>query len=140
MAASLSRGGAHVVLVLAQQAREIVSLLDDHPETFVLVDDVERFADTETEDVLLQWFKDPRRRGGGLVVAGVAADMATTFRGLSVVARRSAQGVLLNPTSYADGDLLGVRLPSLWSGPAHAGRGVLVRGGEMTPVQVAVAD
>ena len=45
------------------------------------------------------------------------------FRGLSVVARRSGLGVLLNPTSYADGDLLDVRIAPSDPGP-HCPAGV----------------
>ena len=140
MATGLGRRGADVVLVTSQPPGELATLLDDRPASVVLVDDAERLADTETEDVLLQWFKDPRRGGGALVVAGTAADMAATFRGLSVLARRSGQGLLLNPTSYADGDLLGVRLAMLPTGPPLPGRGVLVRGGETIPVQVALGS
>jgi S-DNA-T family DNA segregation ATPase FtsK/SpoIIIE len=72
-----------------------------------------------------------------LLVAGNASELASMFRGLSVLARRSGQGVLLQPSSYADGDLLGVRLPTTVIGERIPGRGVIVHDGVSEPVQVA---
>lgn len=136
-ATSLSRAGERVVAVTADDdPREIRARIDSTPRIFVLVDDVERLADSETEDVLLQWFKDLRPGAGGLLVAGTSADIAASFRGLAVVARRSGQGILLSPTSPMDGDLLGVRLAAT-PDVGRPGRGVLVSAGHITPIQVA---
>ncbi len=132
------RGVAGVIDVLdGRDATGLVSVLEASPEAYVIVDDVERLMDTEAEDVVLQWFKGLPPGSGGLAVGGSASEMAAMFRGLSVVARRSGHGVLLSPTSYADGDLLGVRIgPSDAAGPIP-GRGLLVRDGTATPIQVA---
>ncbi|MFL6100367.1 MAG: FtsK/SpoIIIE domain-containing protein [Actinomycetales bacterium] len=137
VAMSLARAGEHVVTVTVEDdPSDVRATIDLTSRCFVLVDDVERLADTETEDVVLQWFKNLRHAAGGLVVAGTSADIAASFRGLATVARRGGQGVLLGPTSPLDGDLLGVRLdpPPVVRRP---GRGVLVSAGHVTPIQVA---
>jgi S-DNA-T family DNA segregation ATPase FtsK/SpoIIIE len=118
-------------------AGELRRLLEQRPDCTVVADDVERMTDSEVEDVVLQWFKRAGRGGGLLVVAGSSTDLAGQFRGLSVVARRPGQGVLLNPTTYADGELLGVRVGTPESGDLVPGRGLLVRGGTTTPIQLA---
>jgi DNA segregation ATPase FtsK/SpoIIIE, S-DNA-T family len=140
IAGELVRAGRRFAVVEAQEAPWVAANLAEWPDSSILIDDVERFADTEMEDVLLRWFKDPRRSSGSLVVAGTTSSLATTFRGLSVVARGSGQGILLNPTSYSDGDLLGVRLSAVPAGPGVPGRGLLVSDGSVTPIQVAIAD
>ncbi len=124
-------------VVPATEPGSVQALLERHPACCVLVDDVERIADSAAEDLVVQWFREAERAGGGLVVAGSSPDLAAMFRGLTVVSRRSAQGVLLCPGSPTDGDLLGVRV-SPTPGVPRPGRGLLVRRGAAVPVQVAV--
>jgi S-DNA-T family DNA segregation ATPase FtsK/SpoIIIE len=117
--------------------RRLRTLLASGPDLCVVVDDVEHLLDTEAEEVVLHWFKSPTRGAGSLLVAGRAADLSGLFRGLSVVARRSGQGVLLHPSSYADGDLLGVRLSGAEVTERLPGRGLLVSEGQTQEVQAA---
>jgi S-DNA-T family DNA segregation ATPase FtsK/SpoIIIE len=124
-------------LVGPDQVDRLRSLVAERPDSCLLIDDAERLADSEMEDVVLQWFKGSGSGRGALVVAGSSAEMTLAFRGLSVVARRSGQGILLGPTSYAEGELLGVRTPSAHA-PSIPGRGLLVRAGQAIPVQVAL--
>ncbi len=123
-------------VVAAHDPGVLRDLLERHPTCCTLVDDVERIADSAAEDLVGGWFAAAEREGGGLVVAGSSPDLAAMFRGLTVVSRRSAQGVLLCPGSPSDGDLLGVRVTT--PGPALPGRGLVVRQGLAVPVQVAV--
>jgi S-DNA-T family DNA segregation ATPase FtsK/SpoIIIE len=124
-------------VVEASEVSRLHALLTERPDCCVVVDDVERLLDTEAEDVVTQWVKSAARVSGSLLVAGNASELASMFRGLSVLARRSGQGVLLQPSSYADGDLLGVRLPTTVIGERIPGRGVIVHDGVSEPVQVA---
>ncbi len=126
-------------VVESSEMPRLHALLARHPDCCVVVDDVERLLDSEAEDVVTQWFKSAERVAGSLLVGGNASELASMFRGLSVLARRSGQGVLLQPSSYADGDLLGVRLPSAGIGERIPGRGVIVQDGSAQPVQVAVS-
>ncbi len=118
-------------------AEAIGRLLDAWPDAFVVIDDVESLVDTEAEDVVLQWFKRTGSGSGRLIVSGTATEMAASFRGLVVLTRRSGRGVLLNPTTYAEGDLLGVRIAPGDDAPRIPGRGLLVQDGHTVPVQVA---
>jgi S-DNA-T family DNA segregation ATPase FtsK/SpoIIIE len=113
-------------------------LLLDRPEAVVLADDAETLHDAPVEQSLLGLLRPDADRGGGLVLAGSAADMACCFRGLTVEARRARTGLLLGPAGPADGDLLGVRVYGAGRGePSPTGRGLLVVRGRATPVQVA---
>jgi DNA segregation ATPase FtsK/SpoIIIE, S-DNA-T family len=132
------RGGAGILDVVERtEVSQLRDLLASRPDCCLVADDIERLIDTEAEDVVLQWFKSPERVTGSLLVGGNAADLTSLFRGLSVVARRSGQGVLLSPTSYADGELLGVRVAATDHADLRPGRGLLVRNGSATPIQVA---
>jgi S-DNA-T family DNA segregation ATPase FtsK/SpoIIIE len=132
------RGGAGILDVVQRtEVRRLHDLLAREPDCCLVADDVERLVDTEAEDVVLQWFKSPERVTGSLLVGGNAADLTSLFRGLSVVARRSGQGVLLSPSSYADGELLGVRVAATDHVDLRPGRGLLVQNGGATPIQVA---
>jgi S-DNA-T family DNA segregation ATPase FtsK/SpoIIIE len=102
----------------------------------VLVDDAEGIDGTPVEPVLADLLGDATAgKCARLVLAGTTTDLAGRFRGVVAEARRSRTGVLLAPTGYADGDVLGVVVARASS--ARPGRGVLVRRGEVTAVQVA---
>jgi len=107
-----------------------------HP-LVVLVDDVEFLqGDSGIEDELMALLRaggDPTR---ALVVAGSAAELAQQFRGLGAQARKNRLGLILAPSGGLDGGLLGLRVPR--GDERTPGRGVLVRRGTLTNVQVAV--
>ena len=116
-------------------AGELMALLAAHPDLVVLADDIETLQDTPVEGVLLGMLRPDADTTGALVVAGLAAELGASYRGIAVEARRGATGLLLGTAAPGDGDLLGVRLPRTATGPP--GRGVLVVRGRATPVQVA---
>ena len=101
----------------------------------VLVDDAEAVEGTSTEALLLAHLRAP---GGGVVVAGGAAELGARFRGLAAELRRARTGVLLSPTGYADGDVLGVTVPRVRT--LRPGRGHLVRAGAVQQLQVATVE
>ena len=105
----------------------------------VIVDDAEMLADAPIGEVLSAFVRAARDRRSALVISGASGELGQ-FRGFIPEVRKARAGLLLCPSSTADGDVLGVRLPrtSLFSGPP--GRGVLVAGGEMTLVQVPFDD
>ncbi|KPM53334.1 cell division protein FtsK [Frankia sp. R43] len=105
-------------------------------QTVFLVDDVESVTGTPLGEELAALLRDDRADESRLVAAGTTEDLVNQFRGLVVDARRSRCGVLLTPTGPADGDLFGVRLPRALCGPGPPGRGLLIRRGEITPIQV----
>ncbi len=116
-------------------AAALEQLLVDHPDLVVLADDAETLHDTPVERPLTGLLRADADGGAALLLAGSATEMAGCFRGITVEARRGRTGLLLGALSSVDGDLLGVRLPRTDTAPV--GRGVLVRHGRLTPVQVA---
>lgn len=131
-------GCALVDVIGSDEPHRLARRLDVQPVSCVLVDDVERLLGSECEEVLLHWFSSSARGDGALVIAGTTADLASVFRGLPVAARRSGQGLLLQPDTSAAGDLLGVRVEPASYGDRVPGRGVLVTDGHCMPVQVAL--
>ncbi|MFN2540037.1 MAG: FtsK/SpoIIIE domain-containing protein [Mycobacteriales bacterium] len=102
----------------------------------VVVDDAELLLASPVADVLAQLLRDGRDTGHALVVAGGLAELGVAFRGFAADVRRSRSGLLLGLTSPLDGELLGVRLPRSAVAPGPVGRGLLIRNGQVTAVQV----
>jgi DNA segregation ATPase FtsK/SpoIIIE, S-DNA-T family len=131
--------GDHPGVLAVLGAGDAVGLdrqLAEHPDLVVLADDAETLHDTAVERPLLALLRADAEGGAALLLAGSAAEMAGSFRGLTVEARRARTGLLLGPLTPVDGDLLGVRVPRTDGAPT--GRGVLVVRGQIAPVQVAV--
>ena len=100
----------------------------------LLADDAEMLLDSPAEHVLIEVLKHAESGAPrALVVAGATDRMASTYRGITVEARRSRCGFLLSPGSSLDGELLGVRVPKATD--QRPGRGVLVMNGEVQPIQ-----
>lgn len=142
VAAAAGAAGHQVVWVDADTRADPAALPDllAAAETgtaiLVCVDDVEMVADSMVEDTVLEWASRRGATGGALVVAADVTRAATAYRGLVPLAARTRTGILLSPRSAADGAVLGVSPPT--GGLARPGRGVLVRRGTTTPLQVAL--
>ncbi len=112
----------------------LIALRREHPTLVVLIDDADRVDHTPVSDVLAEIVRrvDADR---GLVVASTSTRVASTqVRGLVADMARDRSGILLQPTSRADGDAFGLRVPPL---PRRPGRGYLVVDGQAQEVQVA---
>jgi S-DNA-T family DNA segregation ATPase FtsK/SpoIIIE len=114
-------------------------LLDGVERHVVLVDDAELLLDTPLDDRLGRVVRAARDADQAVVAAGTTGDLVSQYRGFVVDIRRSRSGLLLSPQSQGDGDLLGVRLPRNMV-PGPLGRGLLVLGGTVMPVQAALPD
>jgi DNA segregation ATPase FtsK/SpoIIIE, S-DNA-T family len=100
----------------------------------LLADDAEMLLDSPAEHVLLEVLKHAESGAPwALVIAGATDRMASTYRGITVEARRSRCGLLLSPGSSVDGELLGVRVPKATD--QRPGRGVLLMNGEVQAIQ-----
>lgn len=97
----------------------------------VVVDDAHLLAGSRAEEVVLGWAS---RTGGRLLVGCDVEASSGIFRGLVLEVGRRRTGVVLNPSSAAQGAPLGVRLPV--DDRRVPGRGVLVERGRCTRVQV----
>ena len=135
-----ARPGVLGMITTATAMDDLHSLLADMPDPLtVLVDDVELLTDTPVGQALEWYAKQIRDAERGLVVAGTTSELLSAFRGVAVEARKHRLGVLLCPESTVDGDVLNARLPRSVVGARIPGRGVLVRHGALTAVQVPIA-
>ena len=103
----------------------------------VVVDDAEQIVDSSLGARLQALLIDAVETDRA-VVLGCATDLGTAaVRGLIAEARKSRSGFVLSPSTPADGELLGVRLPktALFRGPA--GRAVHISNGEYRIIQFA---
>lgn len=112
----------------------LIALRQQHPDLAVVVDDADRVDGAPVTDVLREILRRVDA-DQGLVMAATSTQVAThQIRGLVAELGRSRTGVLLQPTTRADGDALGLRVPPLSRVP---GRGYLVAEGDAREVQVA---
>ncbi|MFE4858958.1 FtsK/SpoIIIE domain-containing protein [Streptomyces sp. NPDC056670] len=102
----------------------------------VVVDDAEMLYDSDLDSALQEVVQRGRDGGIAVIAAGETETLGSQYRGFVTEARRSRQGLLLSPQSSSDGELFNVRVSVGSGGPT--GRGVLVRSGQMTPVQALV--
>lgn len=114
----------------------LVELIRGHDDPVVVIDDVERVEGTPCEAAVRELARPGAARGAVLLTATSTA-AATSVRGVSATLCRSRHGLLLQPSSRADGDCFGVRVPPLHRVP---GRGYLIQGGTAERVQVALAQ
>ncbi|MGF1664459.1 MAG: AAA family ATPase, partial [Kineosporiaceae bacterium] len=97
----------------------------------VVVDDLD-LAGPAAEQALTAAVAGPA--APAVVAAATTAWLAGSFRGLAAEARRRGDGLLLRPGRHDGRDVLGVAVPGQES--RLPGRGVLVRAGMVTRVQV----
>ncbi len=115
-------------------AEVLAAAREDDRRWVILVDDAEQVGDDHGRlDALAAG-----GRPGLAFVAGLRASaMRQAFGHWTRHLRASGVGVLLNPDNDVDGEVLGVRLPRTERLHPVPGRGYLVIGGEVRPVQLA---
>lgn len=139
IATSLSAAGRPLLLLRGPAPgwtpQDLEAILRATPDMICLVDDVDAVLGGPYEDVLMAHAECPG--AGSLVVAGTLGTLATTYRGLVGVLRRSPYGLLLSPGPRGP-ELFGQPLPD--GEPAIPGRGYLVEEHRVTAIQVAYAE
>lgn len=123
-------------------ATELVGRCGRHERDVLLVDDADRLccADPALDEALAEWVL---RRASGVrdrpaVVAAARTDRAAAaYRGL-LAALRGTATLVLAPLEPGSSDVAGIDLTAASdpARPRHPGRGVVVRAGRVTPVQV----
>ncbi|MFY1625660.1 FtsK/SpoIIIE domain-containing protein [Micromonospora sp. WMMD723] len=106
----------------------------------VVVDDAELLGEGQAADVLEQLARSARDHGNLVLAAGTTEELAVhRYRGWLSALRRGRHGLLLNPSSYVDGEVFDLKLPRSTRGGWPAGRALLVSRGTTLPVQVPVS-
>ena len=106
----------------------------------VIVDDAELLFNGPLSAPLEKLLASGRDGEHGLIIAGSTGDLGRAYSGFIKESLKSRCGVYTAVESPNDGDLFGVRLPRNAAGGGPLGRGLLIRPGSMTPIQLAVAD
>ncbi|WP_194923603.1 FtsK/SpoIIIE domain-containing protein [Catenulispora pinisilvae] len=89
----------------------------------ILIDDADLLLHTAADNTLRDLVATGRDQGVGMVAAGSAEAFVQAVIGWASELRRARTGVLLAPTSLAEGDCIGVRLPQdLVRRPVRYGR------------------
>ena len=128
-------GIRHLHLLPASEDHELRALRRSHPDLSVLVDDAEGLDGTPAEAVVLDVLQDLDGSGAWCVATVDARRAASLYRGLVPELARHGTGLVLSPSSPADGDVLAIRVePERQRVP---GRGLIVLDGIAVPVQVA---
>jgi S-DNA-T family DNA segregation ATPase FtsK/SpoIIIE len=133
------REGVLAVLGDGAAADELTTAIGDRERYVVLADDAELLFNGALEQPLDKILRSGRDGDHGVILAGPAGDLGRAYSGFIPSALKSRCGVLVAVTAPSDGDLFGVRLPRN-AGSGATGRGLLVRPGAVTPVQLAVGD
>lgn len=104
---------------------------------FLLVDDVERLADSAPAFERLVAAHAP---GLHMIVAGQSSELRSRYGHWTTAIRASRCGVLLQPDIDYDGELLGVRIPRYSPVPLSVGRGYSCSGGRAHLLQTVAQD
>ncbi|MEV5946884.1 FtsK/SpoIIIE domain-containing protein [Streptomyces sp. NPDC051993] len=131
-------GREGVLGVLDAEAREddleeLVEKAEGRPYV-LLADDAELIYDTRLDEALEAFLRKGVDGGLGLIAAGTSDSLSSQYRGFVTAARKSRNGLLLNPQNSQEGELFNIRLPSN-IGSGQPGSGLLVSGGAFRPVQ-----
>ena len=129
---------------LAALGAQLLDPLADNPPTalpaglHLLVDDAP-FLGPLMQEWLLHRAVEAAGHAGAVIAVAETCQALAAYRGLLVQLRRHRSGLLLGPYGPGDGEAFGSRLPPAErGGPAQPpGRGLVVRAGEVSAVQVA---
>jgi S-DNA-T family DNA segregation ATPase FtsK/SpoIIIE len=121
---------------------ELEDLVAEHGGRLTLViDDAELIGDGPEGAVLERIVRDARDTGTVVVAAATTDELLLNrYRGWLATARRSRTGLLLAPGAPTDGEVFDIRLPRGQARVWPAGRALLVRRGDNSPVQVPLPD
>ena len=110
------------------------------PNLLVVVDDLHEFVHTEVEDALVTLLRVARDRDLRIAVSSDTDAVRRAYDGALKDVRASKSGLLLQPDNSVDGDIVGVRLPSVVTTTWPPGRGYLAIRGIFELCHVGVAD
>jgi len=135
-------GADGVIKVLGADTKpeDITAAVDGIERFAVLVDDAELLFNGPLSAPLEKLLASGRDGEHGLIIAGSTGDLGRAYSGFIKETLKSRCGIYTAVESPNDGDLFGVRLPRNASGGGPVGRGLLIRPGSMTPVQLALVD
>jgi len=136
---SLSETSGVLGLLDGSDPEAAEGLLADRDRFVVVVDDAEMLSDGLVSPVLERVLVSGRDGEHGVILAGPVTDLGRCYAGFIYTALKSRCGLFTGLEGPGDGDLFGLRLPR-GTGPGPLGRGLLVRSGTASPVQIALPE
>ena len=135
-----SRPNCRVAVGAEEGSRLLRDVLNgsDH-DLLVVVDDLHDFVNTDVDFVLSDVLQKARAQRWMVVASANAETIRRAYDGALRDMRGNKAGMLLQPDSEVDGDIVGVRLPRSVGAVWPPGRGYLVSGGTYDLCQVGVA-
>ncbi len=128
---------AGAVIIGPSDTDSLVRLRRRHRDLALCVDDADRLGDSDALPALREIAGLVDRDDGLVVVSTSPVALTTRFSGLDVEVSRDGCGLVLNPAA-ADRSLLSATMPD--GIPRLPGRGVFVAHGDVTEVQVLLAE
>ncbi len=125
------------VVIGPDDTHSLVRLRRQHPDLALCIDDADRLGDSDALPVLREIAGLVDRDDGLFVVSTSPVALATRFSGIDVEVARDGCGLVLNPAA-GDRSLLSATMPD--GIPRLPGRGVFVAHGDVTEVQVLLAE
>lgn len=109
-------------------------------DLLIVIDDLHDFANTDVDFAVRDVLKAARGGEWMVVVASDVEAARRAYDGALRDLRASKAGLLLQPDSEVDGDVVGVRLPRAVNAIWPPGRGYMVSGGTYDLCQVGIAE
>jgi len=129
--------GIRAVLTADDSPDALRSALDSRGPRLLVIDDFEVLGAEHVLAVVAEEYLKGIRDSGDAIAVGCGVDeVASMYRGVAAVLRKTRTGLLLAPRSAADGDVFSTRLPRSVGSAVPAGRAILVRAGSWEWVQV----
>jgi DNA segregation ATPase FtsK/SpoIIIE, S-DNA-T family len=131
--------GTTVLTSAETLAGDLVEAMASPRPGALIIDDAELLLDTPASARLDRIVRNAPDEGWIIVIAGSTTELSRRFAGWIYDVRQGRTGVILQPSSPTDGEVLDLRLPrsAAQARQLPPGRGVLAMRGEWTTVQVA---
>jgi S-DNA-T family DNA segregation ATPase FtsK/SpoIIIE len=129
-------GGPSLHVLHPGEVDRFIELRRAHPDLGIVVDDAEGLDGSPIETALVEATRLVDQAAGVVVIAVDSRHASAAFRGIVPEVARGGTGLLLQPTTPADGDLFRIRVEP--SATRRPGRGLHVSDGVATGIQVAL--
>jgi S-DNA-T family DNA segregation ATPase FtsK/SpoIIIE len=129
-------GGSRLHVLRPGEVDRFVELRRAHPDLGIVVDDAEGLDGNAIETALVEATRLVDQAEGVVAIAVDSRRASAAFRGIVPEVARAGTGLLLQPTTPADGDLFRIRVEP--SATRRPGRGLHLSDGVATGIQVAL--
>ena len=135
------RAGCRVAVGEEQGSQLLRGILEEPGRDLLLVvDDLHDFLNSDVDYAIRDILRRARGQRWMVVASANAEDARRAYDGALREVRGNKAGILLQPDSEVDGDIVGIRLPRAANTVWPPGRGYLVTGGTYELCQIGLAD